>query len=233
VDYCDSHFCDVLLCELHYEVEVQPIVSSSPPPEEVSLSELSESQPKKANLRMSFSSGVTGFVDKNLQKVLKFDSGTGIVKFAVENAKCAVGVLVHKQEGSRLKSIKRVVLLYTNKVISQNVKKSNIQNDQLRALKTVLRLPAEIEVTIIAPDEAFRTDSEDRDLKFIQSSTPDVDVVEEAKIGYDLIIVGSSRNSAAVYDSEAIKESTVPVLIVYNEKSARISSVSDITAEMV
>ena len=89
-----------------------------------------------------------------------------------------------------------------------------------------MRLPEEIEVTVLARDEAFRAES-DRQVKFIPTSTPDIDVVEEAKVGYDLIIVGSPRTSAGVYESDAIKESSVPVLVVYSEKTPRSSNSTD------
>jgi hypothetical protein len=88
-------------------------------------------------------------------------------------------------------------------------------------------MPSSISVSIIAKDNTFSQEEGANRLQWIKAENVEESVVEESKNGFDLIIAGCARGSSSIYESDALKSTDTPVLVIYPESSSEIPTEAD------
>lgn len=130
---------------------------------------------------------------------------------AVRHSHCAVGVLVHRKEVTDT-SFTKILFVY------------NGTPDEKRALKIMRQ--SNIPVTILAKPNTI-TKELPENITVIESLDPQKDSIEESKKKYNLIAVGSPRNSTDIYESHAVKNTYIPTLIIFPEKRKKGEKLKD------
>ena len=174
---------------------------------------------RRGSLTQSLSMSVDRFVDKNIHKVLRFDPYSKTVNAAVENSLCSVGVLVHKHGLARPENLSKILFLYHYKPWEQRA---------VSIMTNIAQVNPAITITILAPNDDLLQQGALPNTTFVKSDVPDVDVTEVLQKGYDLVVLGSPRDSQYVYEWDALKQTECAVLILYGEKG-RSSSTVDLT----
>jgi len=166
-----------------------------------------EEQTRTFSLTASFSN-----LDKKFQRAITVDASAALVNSIVSKLTCAAAILFHPVSSIHESHLIRNVLFVYNG-----------ENHEARALHFVTHLSSSISITVLAKNRSSLGTDIPANIKTIESVAPEKDAVEEYRKVYDLMIMGSERGYSSVLDTDAVKLTDIPLLIVYPERDPAVS----------
>jgi len=85
-------------------------------------------------------------------------------------------------------------------------------------------LPSSIGVTVITKNRAsLGEDATPANVETIETSQPEAEVLQQSKKGFDLMILASDRGFNSVLESDFVKHTDIPLMVIYPERDEKVT----------
>jgi len=151
-------------------------------------------------------------LDKKFQRAIVVDAAATLVNSIVSKLSCAAAILYHPEGAFNPKQqIKNVLFVYNGEI------------HEARAVHFVTHLSSTISITVLAKNRDSLGIEVPANIKTIESAHPENEAVVESKKGYDLMIMGSERGYTSILETDTVKLTDIPLLIVYPERDPSVT----------
>ncbi len=150
-----------------------------------------------------------------------------------ETFMCCWSILSHSNQCSSCKDQERSLTVSLPYLTLAYIPSYNAEVYEARAVHFVTHLPSSIAVTVLAknrrslggeiPANIKTIESGNSSSRLIKVAMPEHDAVEEHKKGYDLMVMGSERGYLSVLETEAVKHTDIPLLVIYPERDVNVT----------